>query len=588
MRKIFIYLPLVILTFCSLKSNSQTVFDPSVVVLIPNETEADKSTEKEITEFNKIIHKQIENRAIREEDLKTQQQGQPENIGIMTQSAFEFSKKIDFYSMISSITEQFLQYSFFENFPNLLVLAKHEKSDGFPTSLTSIAEKYNTQFVINLKKVKTFKSNESKTLELDIQIFDRVSNSTILDRKYTGEETNPGFEFACENGTISCCANNAIKSFVYDAMRVIAENSPTLKLKRQIEKDRNSVLINNYYPKTPNNFILPKILDSDNSINKQTFYQGFMNKGNDKFIAFFAENSTGKDLKEFNDKYGDKNITMGEDFFTNPPNMYCFIVYGIKYNDKWYYKKDEIVHFKSTDFEQGKLEYFVNLKNWNFFEKNSNKESDEFWETNFFTKIQDLTKDPDWENYGETIWKYEEEENRDYIGQYKLIADQLKNEKLAFIEKNRVKTEDEITLENHKTYRDKLKSEIFLPLFEELKLQDSIIYNQYNLHNKYLTLIFPSDNSTVLCIISFTNSSNISYLKYFVINTENNNEVYLWTYFKETPLEQSDFYGEEIVGNMNKITKWDYSYKTLDDKNFWEKYIFLKNGVNYKYLKKIK
>jgi hypothetical protein len=44
-------------------------------------------------------------------------------------------------------------------------------------------------------------------------------------------------------------------------------------------------------------------------------------------------------------------------------------------------------------------------------------------------------------------------------------------------------------------------------------------------------------------------------------------------------------YGQEVNKQLNEVTKWNFSFDTLDDKNFWDKYVLLKEGDSYKYLK---
>jgi len=106
-----------------------------------------------------------------------------------------------------------------------------------------------------------------------------------------------------------------------------------------------------------------------------------------------------------------------------------YVVLGVLYESKWYIQKRKVTYFNSDDLETGKKKYFDNLQEWHFFKEGSTEFNPDFWETYFFSKIQDLTKDPDWDKYGETIWKYEEKENRNYIGIYKIVADELKKEK---------------------------------------------------------------------------------------------------------------------------------------------------------------
>ena len=108
------------------------------------------------------------------------------------------------------------------------------------------------------------------------------------------------------------------------------------------------------------------------------------------------------------------------------PQTYAYIVKGVKYKNKWYYEKSNVTYFEPEDNEEGRLQFFNNLQEWNFFGEGSTRPNPDFWETSLFAKIQDKRKDPDWDKYGTTIWKSEEEENRKYIGMYEIVADQLK------------------------------------------------------------------------------------------------------------------------------------------------------------------
>ena len=98
----------------------------------------------------------------------------------------------------------------------------------------------------------------------------------------------------------------------------------------------------------------------------------------------------------------------------------------MKYEEKWYYEKCNVIYFESQDNEDERLQFLDNLQDWNFFQINSAVFNPDFWETSLFKKIKDLREDPDWNKYGKTIWKTEEEENRNYIGLYEIVADQLK------------------------------------------------------------------------------------------------------------------------------------------------------------------
>lgn len=557
------------LVLLSVESKAQSNFDPNVIILVPNEVQADKSTNKEIGKINKMLTERISEQAKSEDELNERIKGRPENVGIMLRNTAEFSKNLDFYSMMASMTEQFLQYKFFERFPNLLIQSKHEKSDGSSETLNAIAQKYDAQFIINLKTVKTFKSKNSNVMELEVQLFDVTSNSILLEKTYRGDATNSGFEFACEDGTISCCANNAMKAFIFEAIKLIAENSPALKRSVQLEKDRKAILTNEYYPKPPNKTIVDKIDSGDSTINTQSFYHGFMNSDNTKFVGFFAENSTGKSYKDFQNKYGDRSISLTDDFMSNPPNMYCFIVYGVFYQDKWYYKKDKVTHFKAANFEQGKRDFFLNLRDWDFFEEFGEQASTDFWETNFFAKVADLTKDPDWDKYGESIWKTKEMNNRPYIGLYELVADGLKDEEEA---KNAL-------------FESSLLKEYITPFIQNIEKTEN--YEEVTLKqmSRSHLLIYPLDQKVVLCPYTIKDKGKDGIINYLVLlKTNSGYEVYKWNYLKPEDFKSSS--RASFMDQINTLTDWNFSVDTLDDSEFWETYVLVQEKGVFKYLEK--
>jgi len=68
---------------------------------------------------------------------------------------------------------------------------------------------------------------------------------------------------------------------------------------------------------------------------------------------------------------------------------------------------------------------------------------------------------------------------------------------------------------------------------------------------------------------------------------DNSNELYEWTYFKPLIIE-GNLFGSEVVDQIGSLTEWNFSIDNLNDEKFWNQYVLLKQGNDFKYLSKIK
>ena len=80
MSRTLYYLIIGYFVFNSFESKAQIDFDPSVIILVPNEVETDKSTEKEISEFNKKLSEQLANEPNQDNELEEQLKGSSMNM----------------------------------------------------------------------------------------------------------------------------------------------------------------------------------------------------------------------------------------------------------------------------------------------------------------------------------------------------------------------------------------------------------------------------------------------------------------------------------------------------------------------------
>ena len=552
---------------------SQTKYEPQILILAPNVTKYEKAFDKEILNCNKKLQTNLkiseQEKILNSSEFKKQ----PENIQIITKSEIEFSKNLDFFKQASYFSERYLSYRFFEKFPNVLIKLKDVKSQGTLDDLKIHSENEKLQYVLNFSSIELYKENNIGYAKITVQLYDKVTNSILLDKTYLGDWKNPGFEFSCDDKTINCTINNALSQALYDVIYTIASDSPTLKREKQISQERYNILINDYFKKSFDKETLKNIVSPlDKEINLDSSYQTLFNDDQTKFISFFLQQVSGQDLKTLTENKKDKNVNIvtnkdikEEGYLNEIPKTYSYIVKGVNYKGKWYYEKSSVTYFEAKTLIEGQRIFFNNLQKWNFFKENSTEFNPEFWETNQFKKVPDLKKDPDWEKYGKSIWETDEINNRPYIGLYEIVANKM---------------QDDIQKEN--TEFDKNKKELFDKFYQDQKTKNFETFNKISEHS----LIYPTNKTIVINPALITNKKGEKTIHYFVI-FNNQPNVYEWIYF-EPKIMTDDLFGSEVVDQISSLTEWNFSVDNLNDMEFWNKYVLLKTGNEYKYLKEIK
>lgn len=559
-------------------SFGQVKYEPQILILSPNEMTYDKVFEKEISDYNKEIKK------TQKQDNKKMESGemesQPENIKIMIQNRIAFSKTLDFSKQTSFIAAQYLAYSFFERFPNLLITLKDIKCSRNISDLKKIADEQHFQYILNFPQLYFYKDEEISKAVVSVQLYEQTSNTILLDKDFIGDWNNHGFEFTCQDSSLDCTINNALAEALSEVIDVVATNSPTLQKEKSLAQQRCNVLINDYYSKPCDTTFIDKIiLPNDSNINRQSIYQCLVDETKTKFIAFYLANAVSHDFKSLTDDRKDKDVNIisskdikDSDFLDNIPQTYAYVVKGVKYNDKWYYQKANVTYFEAEDIEEGKQTFFNDLQKWDFFKENSTDFNPDFWETNQFQKIKDLTKNPDWNKYGGTIWKTEEKENRDYIGMYEIVADELKK----------------LKKEENEKFDSLMSSNIFIPFYDEQTKSNPTYFAKYSMLYNHLTLIYPKERNIILNPLMITDSKGQKTLHFYLAFIDSKT-IYEWTYFKPKVIPEKVWhYGSDVIDQLKTITEWNFSYITLEDKNFWDNYVLIKSGDKYKYLKQLK
>jgi hypothetical protein len=569
MRHLTTFISLLIFTVVT----GQTKYEPQILILAPNQTTCEKTLDKEVSDYNKKL-KQSQATLDKSKALDSPEfKNQPENIQAMAKCDVEFSKNLDFYKQASSICEQFLAYRLFEKFPNLLIKLIDKKSDGTLTNLKAFSESEKLQYVLNFSSIDLYKEKRKSHARINVQLYDNKTNSFLLDKSFIGDWNNPGLEFCCTDKTIQCTLNNSLSQALDEVIYIIATNSPTIIREKELQKERGDILANKYYDLAFDKKSLKDIISPlDSTINVDMAYQALFNIDKTKFVAFFIQQVSSQNLKSLTESKKDNNVQIisGKDikdkgFLDEIPKTYSYIVSGVKYENKWYYKKSAVTYFEAHNLNEGKQVYYNKLQSWNFFKDNSTEFNPEFWETELFKKVPDLTKDPKWDKYGKSIWQTDEINNRDYIGMYEIVAESLR---------------DKIQIENN-VFKTKTKQQ-FSTLYEKLKKEYPETYIEIDEHS----LIFPTNKSVVINPAVIKSSKGVRTIHYFVLVSDKN-EFYEWTYFNPKVVKEI-FFGDEVVDQIGSLTNWNFSVDNLNDKKFWAESVLLKINDTYKYLKEIK
>lgn len=595
--KEFILLFIPFLIFGISLSAQETNFEPSILILTPNERISDKKTKLDINEANVALEKIPYPTEQEIQQALNEMQFEPKNFQIMFKTQLEFSKNLNFYSSISSFIQRYLSYRFYEKFENYLVYELDENSNGNLNELASLAENHNMRYVLNIKKVKSWEEKSTKKTSIQLQLYDSIKNSLVLDKEYTGDDTNPGFEFACSEGSINCTVNNSLSQGLKELIEIVVNNNATIIKERILAQERAEVLMDNYFSLEPNKQITSLIKKQDSSIITKGFYHGFFNPEMNKFISFFLVSNEDVDtFKKLTEKKQGNVQIIKENIYDleRMPTLYSYVIIGIKKNENWYLKEDKKTYFNASDIETGRKMFFNNLQNWNFFEESSVEQNSNFWNTYFFSQIEravvtkkdrldDLKKKKDLANtdeYKEMFQDmiddiYEEDlKNVGYFGEYTLVASALKQQ---------ARDQNEI-------FKSEISKTLIQPFFEKyISSSKPQISNYIKLNTKSFAMIYPRERDVILIpiVLEYINGDKI--LEYFVLihQQEKDYKFYKWNYFDPNTPELSSVYGSAINEQLNTLTTWNFSFDFLNDSNFWDNYVLSKKDGVYQYLKQI-
>ncbi|NRF42016.1 hypothetical protein [Pedobacter foliorum] len=545
-------------------------FEPELLIISPGKISFDPSATKAIEEKNKALKSNISNQE--QPDLSNEK---AENIRLMRQSAIAYMEKLNFFNQIPMFSQNYLGYRFIERFPNTLILLKDITAENGLNDLAKIAVDEKMPYVLSFPSAHVAKEKGKFVLHLKVQLYEAESNSLVVDKEYTGDQINQGFEFTCD-GSIQCIINNALSAALPDVILQIASNNRTLQGERILALKRFEIIKTDIFLKNSDPSLIKSVIgESDSTINLPDLYQTFYSDDKSKFVGFLFRKVDKQNLKGLSDSKTDHNVkilsgsTIRDKDFLDIPQNYAYIVKGVLSNGRWYYKKDMVTYFEAENESEGKLEYLNNLQGWGYFKEGLTDIDSDFWEGKLFEKIEDKRKHPDWDEHKD-MWEDVERENRNYIGMYELVAERLKEEKSA----------------TEKVLEDSIANNIFKPFYDASIKSKQHQISGYKSALKDFVLIYDSNKRVIINPIEVKDDKGIVTVRYFVI-LSGSDEIYEWNYFPKS-IKKKGVINNSVMENLATVTKWDYSYDTLDDEQFWNNCVLLKENGIYRYLKSLK
>ncbi|NOU60637.1 hypothetical protein [Marinifilum caeruleilacunae] len=194
-------------------------YQPKLIVLDPYEKVIDEKFEKEIRKYEMKL---ITTPEYDENILSSiKQKAKQENEVVMEYKDYLFAKEMNYFSRVSIGFSGFITYKLYNYNSNCLVFSVHESSNESIENYKNITKKHKVDWLINPILVRTYIDEGQTYTDIRIQLYNRKKNKIQLDCTYTGNSKNPGFEWACEDGSINCTVNNAQAQAINEIMKFL-------------------------------------------------------------------------------------------------------------------------------------------------------------------------------------------------------------------------------------------------------------------------------------------------------------------------------------------------------------------------------
>ncbi len=205
----------IIIFLISLSFYGQDKHSPTIVILNSQETVIPSELDSIAKSF---VRKGLS------EEVKKNIRNENGVFKLKAEKEIQFLEETDITTNITYGLNYFLSFKFFEYFPNLLIYPAKETNQLDLESLKITSEKHDVNWIVNIKKVEFVLIGNKNKAKVEFQLYNQKSNKILLEKEIEVNDNNPGFEFACQSGTITCVINNSISLMSSEIMTVMGKD----------------------------------------------------------------------------------------------------------------------------------------------------------------------------------------------------------------------------------------------------------------------------------------------------------------------------------------------------------------------------
>lgn len=451
----------------------------------------------------------------------------------------------------------------------------------------SLAESYKTQYVLSISSVKIYSGKEGNELEMLIQLYNVINDSIVFEAVGKGKTYFNEESYNQCAGSLDCLVSQAVDQIGFGLRKAIHDNTihsiqeREVNIKRELvwktilsDKNLDTALYNSVMKVSEKNVVdlipFEVIVSDDQTMFKALFLEEVQNNSEQELI--------------YNDKC---NCPEGKKYEIQEISAFMF-------GNTWYFSDIQTFDCSANSRELAKIGYLKVLIKDDFFKENSIERSEDFWKKNHFERViseverqqesiriklilmdlaQDSTERKEYENQIKEYYQIDDE-NKSFIGMFRLVA----NEKMK---------EREL---NDKEFNSKLLKHVVSPFLSQMEMSDpETKYNYVGGLNTEMTIIFPPDSSLFLLPVHTVKNNGKESLMMYVFKKDQQTQNYLFytcSYFKKTLLQEDSYY-DELLKMMNSHTSWEYSYRYLNDIEFWSELTAKNENNQFVHLSKI-
>jgi hypothetical protein len=303
------------------------------------------------------------------------------------------------------------------------------------------------------------------------------------------------------------------------------------------------------YNIVPREFIAAAETELDEEISSKDCYKYLYNSDSTRFLAFFIQKKRDPTYEKLT-RFGQTVHLHNRASDTDSIEFYGYVLWGMNYNNNWYYHKDRENEFWSKNTKEAQLDFVHYILSRIDFFLNFRKNNEVFWENGGRTEVFKVL--PNNNSYLEEFTGYPE-----IVGWHKVSKvgrqKQILNEQ---IEKMACKIEDDLWDTLHKS-------------------DSSTFHSRYK--SKYsgkscLVLYNSERNNILLPILYYDNHSNPWVTYFFVKINPEETSIYSWTKFptKQITRESGSESLEIVYDIRNFIENWNWgTVNLISNEHFW-------------------